>query len=54
MEIKSKTIGRPTKRPITTELASKYKTMTQPEIAKEYGVSIRTVARWLQRAGLSK
>lgn len=45
---------RPSKQPGTDELRIRYSTMTQPEMAKLYGVSIRTVARWLRAAGISK
>lgn len=45
---------RPTKKPADQELAKLYKTMTQPEMASNYGVSIRTVARWLREAGCRK
>lgn len=45
---------RPSKMPADTELKDLYATMTQPELATRYGVSIRTVARWLRLAGISK
>lgn len=45
---------RPSKKPADAELAELYKSMSQPEMARHYGVSIRTVARWLHTAGCRK
>lgn len=45
---------RPSKKPANEELARLYQSLTQPEMAKYYGVSIRTVARWLHMAGCRK
>lgn len=52
--IKPRPAHRPSKQPDTEELKSRYSTMTQPEMAKLYSVSIRTIARWLKTAGISK
>lgn len=49
-----KNVGRPTKRPSAQNLREEYKVLTQPEMAVKYGVSIRTVARWLDQMGIKK
>ena len=35
-------------------VAEEYKTMTQPQLAEKYGVSVRTIARWLDVLGAGK
>lgn len=50
MIIEKKNGGRPTKRPVTAELAMLYSMMTAKEIGEKYGVSQYTVKNWIAKA----
>lgn len=41
-------------KPDAAKLTAMYRIMTQSEIAGAYNVTVRTVARWLRAAGISK
>jgi transposase len=47
-DLAPKTRGRKSKRPKVEDFVKHRKTMTREEMAKHYGVSVPTIARWLQ------